>query len=49
MLKFMSLYNRNSPFLMGQLSFSGIFFDLSFIVIFLALAVFRLDRRRVGR
>ncbi len=48
-LKFMSLYNRNSPFLMGQLSFSGIFFDLSFIVIFLALAVFRLDRRRVGR
>ena len=48
-LKFISLYNRNEPFLMGQLSFSGIFFDLSFIVIFLALAVFRLDRRRVGR
>ena len=48
-LKFMSLYSRNEPFMMGQLSFAGIFFDLSFIVIFLALAVFRMDRRRVGR
>ena len=48
-LKFISLYNRNEPFLMGQLSFSGVFYDLSFIAVFLALTVYRMDRRRVGR
>lgn len=41
-----SLYERNEPFLMGQLSFAGILYDLSFIVFFLALTVYRLDSRR---
>ncbi len=48
-LNFISLYNRNEPFLMGQLSFAGIFYDLAFIAVFLALTVYRLDRRRTGR
>ena len=48
-LKFISLYNRNEPFLMGQLSFASIVYDLSFIAVFLALTVYRMDRRRVGR
>ena len=48
-LKFVSLYNRNEPFLMGQLSFAGTFYDLAFIAVFLALTVYRLDRRRVRR
>ena len=48
-LRFCSLYARNEPFLMGQLSFAGILFDLTVIVLFLALTVFRLDRKRVGR
>ncbi|MBQ3279115.1 MAG: Gldg family protein [Clostridia bacterium] len=45
-LRFMSLYSRNEPFLMGQLSFAGILFDLSFAAAFLALAIRRMDRRR---
>ena len=45
----MSLYSRNEPFLMGQLSFAGILFDLSFIAVFLALTVYRLDRKRYGK
>ena len=48
-LKFMSLYSRNEPFLMGQLSFAGILFDLSVIAAFLTLTVYRLDSRRYGR
>lgn len=48
-LRFCSLYARNEPFLMGQLSFAGIFFDLSVIILFLALTVFHLDRNRVRR
>lgn len=48
-LRFMSLYSRNEPFLMGQLSFAGILFDLSFAAAFLALAIRRLDSRRERR
>ena len=48
-MRFLSLYRRNEPFLMGQLSIAGIIYDLSFIAIFLALTVFRLDRKRIGR
>ena len=48
-LRFCSLYARNEPFLMGQLSFAGVIFDLSVIALFLCLTVFRLDRKRVGR
>lgn len=47
-LRFFSLYRRNEPFMMGQLSFAGILFDLSFIAVFLALTVFHLDRERAG-
>ena len=47
-LRFMSLYSRNESFLMGQLSIAGIIYDLSFIAVFLALTVFRLDRKRIG-
>ena len=48
-LGFLSLYRRNEPFMMGQLSFAGLLFDLSFIAAFLALTVYRMDRRRYGR
>jgi len=48
-LRFCSLYRRNEAFLMGQLSFAGIIFDLAVIALFLALTVFHLDRKRVGR
>ena len=47
-LRFISLYRRNEPFLMGQLSLAGVLYDLSFIAAFLALAIWRLDRRRNG-
>ncbi len=43
---FLSLYRRNEPFLMGQLSFAGIIYDLCFIAAFLALTVYRLNGRR---
>ena len=45
-LRFLSIYRRNEPFMMGQLSFAGILFDLSFIAVFLALTVYHLDRKR---
>ena len=48
-LRFLSLYRRNEPFMMGQLSFAGILFDLSFIAAFLALTVWHLDRKRYGK
>ena len=44
-LRFCSLYARNEPFLMGQLSVAGILFDLSVIAIFLCLTVFRINRK----
>ena len=49
-LKFISLDRRNENFIrLGQLSFAAVLFDLSFIAAFLALTVFRLDRRRYGK
>ena len=48
-LRFLSLYRRNEPFVMGQLSFAGLLFDLSFIAAFLILTVYHLDRRRYGK
>ena len=45
-LRFLSLYSRNETFLLGQLSFAGLLYDLTFIVSFLALAVWQLDRHR---
>ena len=45
-LYFFSLYDRYNPFLMGQLSFASIGYDLSFIAAFLALTIHRLDSRR---
>ena len=47
-LRFCSLYTRNEPFLMGQLSFAGLLFDLSVIALFLCLTVFRMERKRTG-
>ena len=49
-IKFTSLYRRNANFIkMGQLSFASVLYDLSFIAVFLVLAVFRLDRKRYTR
>ena len=45
-LDFFSLYSRNEPFLMGQLSFASIIFDLSVTVGALAVTVYGIDRRR---
>ena len=48
-LRFLSLYRRNEPFVLGQLSFAGLLFDLSFIAAFLALTIWHMDRKRYGR
>ncbi len=48
-LRFLSLYRRNEPFVLGQLSFSALLYDLSFIAVFLALTVWHMDRKRYGR
>ena len=48
-LRFISLYRRGEAFLMGQLSFAGVIYDLSFIVLFLALTIWHLDGRRYRR
>ncbi len=45
-LNFFSLYMRNEPFLMGQLSFASILFDVCTALFFLILTVFWMDRRR---
>ena len=45
-LSFLSLYSRNEPFLMGQLSFASALYDISVTVLALACAVYALDRRR---
>lgn len=45
-LSFFSLYTRSEPFLMGQLSFASIGYDLSFAAAFLALTIHVLDSRR---
>lgn len=44
---FLSLYKRYEPFLMGQLSYASILYDLAFILFFLMAAVHHLDVRRV--
>lgn len=45
-LNFFSLYARNEPFLMGQLSFASIGFDVSFAAACLVLTIHSLDSRR---
>lgn len=45
-LNFFSLYARNEPFLMGQLSFASIGFDVSFAAACLVLTIHMLDSRR---
>lgn len=45
-MTFLSLYSRNEPFLMGQLSFASIGFDVSVTAVFLALTIHVLDSRR---
>ena len=46
MMSFFSLYSRNEPFLMGQLSFASIVYDISFAVACLVLTIHALDSRR---
>lgn len=45
-LSFFSLYGRNEPFLMGQLSFASVGYDVTFILCFLVLTIHGLDSRR---
>ena len=45
-MTFFSLYSRNEPFLMGQLSFASIVYDLSFTAACLVLTIHALDSRR---
>ncbi|MDO4484037.1 MAG: ABC transporter permease [Clostridia bacterium] len=45
-LRFISLYRRNEPFLMGQLSFASVIYDVSFALVFVLLTCHRLDARR---
>ncbi len=45
-LSFFSLYQRSEPFLMGQLSFASVGYDLSFAAAFLILTIHALDARR---
>ena len=45
-LSFLSLYARSEPFLMGQFSFAGAGYFLSFAAAFIALTIHVLDSRR---
>ena len=45
-IAFLSLYTRSEPFLMGQLSFAGVGYFLSFAAAFIALTIHMLDSRR---
>ncbi|MBR4081041.1 MAG: ABC transporter permease subunit [Clostridia bacterium] len=45
-LDFFSLYGRNEPFLMGQLSFASVMYDISFAIAFIVLTIHGLDARR---
>ena len=47
-IRFLSLYHRNEAFLMGQLSWAGIVYEISFTAVFLAMTVHHLDRRRIN-
>ena len=46
MLQFISLYDRNQPFLQGNLSFANVLYSLSMIGIMLFLTVRMLDAKR---
>ena len=46
-MRFLSLYSRNEPFLMGQLSWAGVVFEISFAAFFLMMTVGHLNRKRV--
>lgn len=45
-LSFLSLYTRHEPFLMGQLSFAAIIYDLSFAAVCLLLCAYVTDMRK---
>ena len=45
-LSFFSLYERSEPFLMGQLSFASVGYDLAFAAAFILLTVHHMDSRR---
>ncbi len=45
-LSFFSLYERTEPFLMGQLSFASVGYDLSFAAAFILLTIHLMDARR---
>ena len=45
-LSFFSLYERTEPFLMGQLSFASVGYDMSFAAAFILLTIHMLDARR---
>ena len=45
-LHFLSLYDRYEPFRLGQLSFSGVLFFISFIACCVAATVHVMDARR---
>ena len=47
-LRFCSLYARNEPFLMGQMSWAGLVYGISFAAVFLAMTVHHLEARRVS-
>ena len=47
-IRFLSLYHRNEAFLMGQMSWAGIVYEISFTAVFLAMTVHHLDRRRIS-
>ena len=40
-LKFLSLYSRNEPFLMGQLSWAGLVYEISFSAVFRSHIIFQ--------
>ena len=45
-LAFLSLYNRNEAFLMGQMTPAGMIYEISFTILFLAMTVHHLENRR---
>ena len=47
-IRFISLYNRNEAFLMGQMSWAGLVYEISFVILFLAMTVHHLENRRVS-
>ena len=46
-IAFFSLYQRNEPFLMGQLSIANAVYDVSFAAAFLAMTIYHLNRKRI--